>query len=132
MTREIKCCRTITYLVPPAKKFKNGRSLAILSRQGNGKCHLRMLHFLSYIRLQGFTFVRLTPFLIYCVTACLLRYDCLCIFDRNIKIGIHYSTLELRGDIRTIESTHCTSLNNKNIYQRLRKTHIVILRIWKQ
>ena len=54
------------------------------------------------------------------------------VFDRNVKIGIHYSTLELLGDIRTTESTHCTSLNNKNIYPKKKKTHIVILRIWKQ
>ena len=37
------------------------------------------------------------------------------LFDRTVKIGIHYSILELRGDIRTTESKCCTSLNNKNI-----------------
>ena len=39
------------------------------------------------------------------------------LFDRNANIGIHYSILELCGDIRTTESTRCTSLNNKNIYR---------------
>ena len=39
--------------------------------------------------------------------------------NQTEKIGVRYSIFEVPGDIRTTESTHCISLNNKNIYERL-------------
>ena len=75
---------------------------------------LRLLHFLPciqglYFRLACATFI----ISICCATVCVLRLFGL---NQTEKIGVCYSIFEVPGDIRTTESTDCTSLNNKNIY----------------
>ena len=77
--------------------------------------YLLLLQFLPhiqglYFRLACATFI----ISICCATVCVLRLIGL---NQTEKIGVRYSIFEVPGDIRTTESTHCISLNNKNIYE---------------